>query len=118
MHAPDLTDQQEAWANGNGDGPDTVEDHHRPFRAWALQQDLISLLGGGSDRRGSIDLGIERPVEADGTTVRGQGFLGRALLPDMRLRLRTQTSIALWVAALLTDTINQFGPTGLAMDSS
>lgn len=95
-------------------GADVVR--HRPFRGWALQQDLRSLIGSDSDvRRHSPDLGLEATVEAHAAEIPGQAFLRDALEPDARRSMRTRTSIALWAAALLTDTINQQGPNAIPM---
>lgn len=91
---------------------------HRPFRTWALQQDLISLIGSDADwRANSSDLGIESAPERTADEVRGQRYLRESLEPDQRFSVRTKTAIALWSAALLTDTLNQWGPTGIRMSS-
>lgn len=90
---------------------------HRPFRAWALQHDLSSLLGGTSDWRVSApDLGLEdtaadRPEDA----FRGQGYLREALATSPRYSVRTRTSITLWAVALATDALNQVSPIGISM---
>ncbi len=101
----------------SADTPPAADPAHRPFRAWALQHDLISLLGGSSDWRvDTSELGLdsapqERPEEA----FRGQGYLRTALATDPRLGLRTKTSLVLWGAALLTDSANQISPLALSM---
>ncbi len=97
--------------------PQAADPAHRPFRAWALQHDLISLLGGSADWRvDTSELGLdstpqERPEEA----FRGQGYLRKALATDPRLGLRTRTSLILWCAALVTDSANQISPLALHM---
>ncbi|MGB0872899.1 MAG: GGDEF domain-containing protein [Solirubrobacterales bacterium] len=89
---------------------------HRPFRSWALQQDLISLIGSDADWRARTpELGIDVKRESDVADVPGQAFLQEALEPDQRFSVRTKTSIALWAAALVTDCLNQWGPTGIEM---
>ncbi len=89
---------------------------HRPFRSWALQQDLISLIGSDADWRARApELGIDAKRETDAADVPGQAFLQKALEPDQRFSVRTKTSIALWAAALVTDCLNQWGPTGIEM---
>lgn len=96
-----------------------AQSDHRPFRAWALQHDLASLLGGSSDWRVSApDLGLEdsenvRPEDA----FRGQGYLRSALSSDPRYSLRTRTSLTLWGVALVTDALNQISPLGISMPS-
>lgn len=92
---------------------------HRPFRAWALQHDLISLLGGGGDWRSvGDDLGLEGPSSArPEESLRGQAQLRRVLATDPRFELRTRTSMALWGAALATDIANQLSPFGLRMET-
>lgn len=91
---------------------------HRPFRSWALQQDLISLIGADADWRArSPDIGIESEPERNAEEVRGQRYLREALQPDPRFPVRIKTSIALWTAALLTDAFNQVGPIGISMSS-
>lgn len=97
--------------------PEYREDEtaHRPFRAWALQHDLSSLLGGTADWRVSDDqLGLE-PDEDPAAGLSGQGFLREGLTVDPRIPLRIKTSITLWLAALITDVLNQLLPVGLHM---
>lgn len=97
--------------------PNVGNPAHRPFRAWALQHDLISLLGGSADWRvRPIELGLEseeqeRPEDA----FRGQGYLRDALKTDPRLGLRTRTSLLLWSAAFATDALNQISPWAIKM---
>lgn len=89
---------------------------HRPFRSWALQQDLISLIGSGADwRTRSADFGDDSQPEEREDDVRGQAYLREALQQDQRFDLRIKTSIALWAAALITDVFNQVGPIGISM---
>lgn len=90
---------------------------HRPFRSWALQHDLISLLGGSADWRVQpAELGLDSAEAEDPVSAfKGQGHLREALAADPRLRLRTRTSITLWGAALITDVLNQVSPIGLHM---
>lgn len=91
---------------------------YRPFRTWALQQDLISLLGSDADWRARTpELGIDATRESDPDDVPGQAFLKQELAPDERFPVRTKTSIALWSSALVTDTLNQWGPTGIQMSA-
>lgn len=91
---------------------------HRPFRTWALQQDMVSLLGSDADWRARTpELGIDATRESDPDDVPGQAFLKQELVPDERFPVRTKTSIALWSAALITDTLNQYGPTGIHMST-
>lgn len=96
----------------------TQSPEHRPFRTWALQQDLISLIGADADWRAPTgEMGIESEPERAAEDVRGQSYLREILEPDPRYSVRTKTAIALWAAALVTDTLNQWGPTGIEMSS-
>lgn len=99
----------------NGQAQD--EAAHRPFRSWALQHDLISLLGGSADWRVQpAELGLETDAADDPVSAfKGQGHLRDALSPNPRLGLRTRTSVTLWAAALATDVLNQISPIGLEM---
>jgi diguanylate cyclase (GGDEF)-like protein len=93
---------------------------HRPFRAWALQHDLISLLGGSADwrvRPAELGLDIE-PDEDPVSAFSGQGYLRQALATPQRLELRTRTSIMLWAAALVTDVADQLSPIGISMPTN
>lgn len=90
---------------------------HGPFRTWALQHDIISLLGGTgewSGHSGELDLG-STSQEAPEAAFRGQGYLREALATAPRLELRQRTSLALFAAALVTDIANQFSPLGIDM---
>ncbi|MGK2878901.1 MAG: diguanylate cyclase domain-containing protein [Solirubrobacterales bacterium] len=93
---------------------------HRPFRAWALQHDLISLLGGSADWRvRPSELGLDSDREEDPVAAfNGQGYLRQALDTPPRLELRTRTSLVLWGTALLTDLLNQVSPIALAMPTN
>lgn len=93
---------------------------HRPFRAWALQHDLISLLGGSADWRVQpSELGLDSAEAEDPVSAfKGQGYLRSALASSDRLVLRTRTSVTLWAAALVTDTLNQISPIGLKMPTT
>lgn len=94
----------------------SIDAQHRSFRAWALQQNLISLLGGGSDWRANApDLGLDDPQPRDLESVRGQAYLRNELQPDPRIRTRRRTTIALCCAVLLTNTFNQIVHSGLSM---
>ncbi|MBJ7459201.1 MAG: diguanylate cyclase [Thermoleophilaceae bacterium] len=90
---------------------------HRSFRAWALQHDLISLLGGSSDWRVHPDeLGLDAASASDPVTAfNGQGYLRTALATPLRLALRTRTSRTLWGAVLVIDLLNQVSPIGLPL---
>lgn len=90
---------------------------HRPFRSWALQHDLISLLGGSADWRvRPAELGLDSAEAEDPVSAfSGQGHMRQALTADPRLRLRTRTSITLWGAAFVTDVLNQVSPIGMQM---
>ncbi|MBJ7353724.1 MAG: GGDEF domain-containing protein [Thermoleophilaceae bacterium] len=90
---------------------------HRPFRAWALQHDLISLLGGSADWRvRPAELGLDTDQSEDPVAAfNGQGYLREALALSPRLALRTRTSLMLWGAALVTDAANQVSPVGFRM---
>jgi diguanylate cyclase (GGDEF)-like protein len=90
---------------------------HRPFRAWALQHDLISLLGGSADWRvRPAELGLDTDRAEDPIAAfNGQGYLRRALATPPGLALRTRTSLILWGVALGTDLINQVSPLALPM---
>jgi diguanylate cyclase (GGDEF)-like protein len=92
-------------------------DRHRPFRAWALQHDVLSLLGSGSEWPASAtQLGLESDAdEAPERAIRGQGFLREALATPPRTELRIRTSLMLWAAVLITETVNQLSPIGLPM---
>lgn len=94
----------------------STDPQYTSFRAWALQQDLISLLGGGSDWRAhSPELGLEDPEQRDLDSVRGQAYLRRQLAPDQRVELRAKMMMALAIAAVVTEMLNQWGPTGIPM---
>lgn len=103
----------------SADRPTTDESVHRPFRSWALQHDLTSLLGGNADwRTGASELGLaaasdDRPEDS----FRGQGFLREALTTDPRYELRTKTSLTLWAVAFVTDVLNQLSPIEISMPS-
>lgn len=99
--------------------PQAGDPTHRPFRSWALQHDLISLLGGSADWRvDTSELGLDStPQEQPEDAFRGQGYLRRALAIDPRLSLRTRTSLILWGAALFIDAANQVDPLTLQMPS-
>jgi diguanylate cyclase (GGDEF)-like protein len=89
---------------------------YRPFRVWALQQDLLSLLGAEPDwHEHSDDLGLDALDAIDTRSVRGQAYLRDQLRPRRELALRTKTSVALWLAALITICVNQWGPIGLKL---
>lgn len=92
---------------------------HRPFRAWALQHDLISLLGGSADWRvRPAELGLDTDRAQDPVAAfNGQGYLRTALRTPPRLALRTRTSLLLWSVALLADLANQVSPVGLRMQT-
>ena len=93
-----------------------VETEYRPFRTWALQQDLISLIGSAADwRSNNPELGFNSTPESDAEEVRGQAFLREALQPDPRFRLRAITSAVLWASGLITVILNQFSPIGLPL---
>ncbi len=92
--------------------PDKTLPAHRPFRAWALQHDLISLLGGG-DWRPGVD--ADESESAGSSALAGQAHLTQALAPDARLELRTRISLLLWGSALVTDVLNQVIPSELGM---
>jgi diguanylate cyclase (GGDEF)-like protein len=93
---------------------------HRPFRSWALQHDLTSLLGGSADWRVQPkELGLDRdPGEDPVSAFSGQGYLREALGTPHRLVLRTRTSIVLWASALVTDIANQLSPIGFTMPTN
>lgn len=94
------------------------EASHRPFRAWALQHDLSSLLGGSADWRVNADqLGLEAD-EDPAAGLNDQGFLRAGLAIDQRIPLRIKMSITLWLAALITDILNQVLPIGLHMPTN
>jgi diguanylate cyclase (GGDEF)-like protein len=103
--------------------PDAADDpieavdavRHRPFRSWALQQDLVSLIGADAVKKRSPELGLEPLNESRSKDLPGQAYLRGALEPDPRRDLRTKTSIALWASALFTDSLNQWGPSGVQM---
>lgn len=90
---------------------------HRPFRAWALQHDLMSLLGGSADWRvRPAELGLDDDQAEDPVAAfNGQGYLRKALATPPRLALRTRTSLVLWSVALFTDLANQVSPIALPM---
>jgi diguanylate cyclase (GGDEF)-like protein len=103
---------------GTAPGADEhVDPAHRRFRSWALQHDLVELLGGGSNWRSDGD-GLNLEPEAAGHedhTIRGQGYLREALKADPRLQLRTWTAVSLWSVALLTIAFNQITSTTIAL---
>ncbi|MGH2905169.1 MAG: diguanylate cyclase domain-containing protein [Solirubrobacterales bacterium] len=105
---------------GQSDGVASERDlQHRPFRAWALQQDLNALLGGDPEWQGESEQPQPREHKRDpDELVRGQAYLREELTSNPEFDLRTKTSIGLWLAALITDCLNQWGPTGLRMDSN
>ncbi len=88
---------------------------HGPFRAWALQHELSSLLGGDPHWRASSELQTGDSVRTPEDAVCGQGHLGQALRTDPRIELRIRTSVVLWGAALATDVANQISPRSIAM---
>jgi diguanylate cyclase (GGDEF)-like protein len=94
-----------------------AQDTHRPFRAWALQHDLISLLGGSADWRvRPAELGLDASVADDPVAAfNGQGYLREALATPPQTTLRGRTSMMLWSAALITDVAGQLSPFGLRM---
>lgn len=97
---------------------DSEPSEHRPFRTWALQQNLISLIGSDSDwSSNDAELGIEPLPERNADEVRGQRYLRESLQPDQRYKLRIRTAIALWTAVLLTDALNQLGPESSRLSS-
>lgn len=101
-----------------GKGAQAAEEaSHRPFRSWALQHDLISLLGGSADWRVQpAELGLDSAEAEDPVSAfSGQGYLRTALASTPRLALRTRTSVTLWAAALITDALNQISPYGITM---
>lgn len=109
-----MNDQPEAFERV--DTPD--ESEHRPFRSWALQQNLISLIGSDADWRGNhAALGIEPTPERNANEVRGQRYLRESLEPDERYSLRAKTAAVLWAAVLITDTLNQLGPAASRLSS-
>jgi diguanylate cyclase (GGDEF)-like protein len=93
---------------------------HRPFRAWALQHDLISLLGGSADWRvRPAELGLDTDQATDPVAAfNGQGYLREALSTPPALALRTRTSLVLWIAALVTDVANQNSPIAISMPTN
>lgn len=93
-------------------GADEASLSHRPFRAWALQHDLTSLLGGDDWRPGT-----NGSATAKDGKLGGQAHLTRALATDPRLELRTRVSLMLWVSALITDVFNQVIPSEMGMPS-
>ncbi len=80
--------------------PDDRPAPHRPFRAWALQQDLTSLLAPEPVLPDWTLEADHAPVETEGAP--GQAFLRQALAPDPEFGLRTKTSVMLWAIAALT----------------
>lgn len=96
--------------------PQSSDRAHGAFRSWALQQDLVSLLGGSAEwRRAPEEFGVDasgRPAE---DVFRGQGHLRSALSTDPRIALRIRTSIVLWSAAFVTDIANQLSPLAVGM---
>ncbi|MGH2906800.1 MAG: diguanylate cyclase domain-containing protein [Solirubrobacterales bacterium] len=80
----------------------------RAFKAWALQQDLSSMVAEKpSWRREDAD-----EVPADG---RGQSYLRRKLVPNPEFELRQRTATALWIGALVVAIVNQIGFLGVSM---
>lgn len=89
-----------------------------PYRNWALQRNVLAAFDG---ERPSAS--IVRPDEAgraaeehpDFSDPRGQAALLRDLEPDPEFHTRMKTAITLWLAALVADVINQWGPIGMKM---
>lgn len=109
---------REFESRGSAEGRDE-ELRHRPFRSWALQQDLISLLGNEPVWEGERDPPSFEADQAKSTEeIRGQAFLREELQNNPEFGLRSKTCAALWGAALITNALNQWGPSGLEMDSS
>lgn len=91
---------------------------HRPFRTWALQQDVFALIGPESNWSTTRDeLGIDPPPERTADEVRGQRYLNESLQPGQRYTLRIRTAIVLWTAVILTDCLNQLGPVSSRLSS-
>lgn len=85
---------------------------HRPFRGWALQHDLVSLLAGGdqwSADESDGEAGESGPPGPE-DAFRGQGYLREALAGDPRIGLRTRTSVVIFTVALITYVLNQASP--------
>jgi diguanylate cyclase (GGDEF)-like protein len=96
---------------------ETDESIHQPYRTWALQQDLSMLLAPDPAWRLTSARPRERSGDAHSHGIRGQAYLREQLAPRPNYALRTTTSICLWLAVLLTDAANQWGPTGIKMET-
>jgi len=92
---------------------------HAPFRSWALQHDILSLLGGSVEwRDASGEFGEDVTPIGSEQALRGQGHLRSALATNPRLELRTRTTAVLWAAGMLTIALNQLLPLAISIPTS
>lgn len=97
-------------------GDSARDDAFRPFRVWALQRDLIGLLGPGPESAwgsGTVDSGHGRELSDRS----GQAFLREALAPSQEYRLRARTGTLLWVLALTMVVLGLVDPLHLEVAS-
>lgn len=81
-----------------------------PYRSWALQQSVISLLDGDTEWR------VAGPEDADESAdelARGNAALLAQLEPDPEIARRIRSMVILWVAALVMETFNHFSGVGV-----
>lgn len=98
-------------ATGNGD----VDSALLPYRSWALQKNVISLLGGETEWRT-----VERRVEDIETVAisRGNAALIEQLEPDPEIAGRVRAMAVLWAAALLLEVFNHYSGVGAGDSAS
>lgn len=83
-----------------------------PYRSWALQNNVISMLGGDTAWRGGSGQAESRAARS-ATLTRGNGALIEQLEPDPDYRLRVRSMAMLLVAALVLEAVNHFTSVGI-----
>ncbi|MBI4896796.1 MAG: GGDEF domain-containing protein [Actinobacteria bacterium] len=90
-----------------------------PYRNWALQNSVITALEinhGWSEPNSHLGLeDAEDENPGSSADQSGRGPLIKMLEPDLEIRMRTNTALALWASALIVNSINQWGPIGIKM---
>lgn len=105
-------DSETLTMHGDVNGDSAGDVSLAPYRSWALQNNVISMLGGDTAWRG-------RPVSGDSgdehsaTLIRGNGALIKQLEPDPDYRLRIRSMAMLLVAALALEAFNHFTSVGI-----
>ena len=83
-----------------------------PYRNWALQHNVISMLGGDTAWRLHPEIAAAGEEQA-GEMIRGNGALLEQLEPDPDYRSRIRAMAALWVTALILEAVNHFTAIGI-----